>query len=101
MTKELSEDTSFKVSIKTLAAITGAVAWIVGYHYYLMGEIEDAKSQPHIGRGVYSVDPGDPSALKTYPPSRLEYDMKDELARKEISILAKELEELRKKLETK
>lgn len=99
MVKELSEDTSFKVSIKTLAAITGAVAWIVGYHYYLMGEIEDAKTQPYIGRGVYSVDPGDPSALKTYPPSRLEYDMKDELARKEISVLKQELEALKSKLE--
>ena len=92
MSTELSENTTFNVSIKTLAGIAAAIASIVGYHYYIMGEIESAKSQPHIGKGIYSVDPSDPAAIKTYPPSRLEYDMKDEIARKKILRLQKELD---------
>jgi hypothetical protein len=84
MTKELDENLSFKVSLKTLAGIAALLSSAIGYHYWLMGEIEEAKSLPKIGKGIYVVDPADPAAKETYPPSRQEYQMKDELTRQEI-----------------
>ena len=84
MTKELDENLSFKVSVKTLAGIVALISSAIGYHYWLMGEIEEAKSLPKIGKGIYVVDPADPAAKETYPPSRQEYQMKDELTRQEI-----------------
>ena len=47
-----------------------------------------------IGDGVYSVDP-----KGTWPPSRGEYKMKDEMSRNKIIVLEKEIEELKKDLE--
>jgi len=47
-----------------------------------------------IGDGVYSVDPSG-----TWPPSRGEYKMKDEMSRNKILVLEKELEELKEDLE--
>lgn len=84
MIKELDENLSFKVSVKTLAGIIALISSAIGYHYWLMGQIEEAKSLPKIGKGIYVVDPADPAAKETYPPSRQEYQMKDELTRQEI-----------------
>ena len=47
-----------------------------------------------IGDGVYTVDPN-----STWPPSRGEYKMKDEMSRNKILVLEKELEELKEDLE--
>ena len=47
-----------------------------------------------IGDGVYSVDP-----TGTWPPSRGEFKMKDELSRNKIQVLEKEIEKLLKELE--
>ena len=47
-----------------------------------------------IGEGVYSVDPN-----TTWPPSRGEYKMKDELSRQQIMQLQKEIENLTKDIE--
>ena len=46
-----------------------------------------------IGDGVYSVDPN-----TTWPPSRGEYKMKDEMSRNKIIVLEKEIEELKEEL---
>ena len=46
-----------------------------------------------IGDGVYSVDPN-----STWPPSRGEYKMKDEMSRNKIIVLEKEIEELKEEL---
>ena len=46
-----------------------------------------------IGDGVYSVDP-----TGTWPPSRGEYKMKDEMSRNKILVLEKEIEELKEDL---
>ena len=43
-----------------------------------------------IGDGVYAVDPN-----SSWPPSRGEYKMKDEMSRNKIVVLEKELEELK------
>jgi len=47
-----------------------------------------------IGDGVYAVDPN-----SSWPPSRGEYKMKDELSRNKIQVLEKEIEKLLKELE--
>ena len=46
MTKELNEDTSFKVSIKTLIAIAAGIATVVGMWFALQADIEEAKKLP-------------------------------------------------------
>ena len=47
-----------------------------------------------IGDGVYSVDPN-----STWPPSRGEYKMKDEMSRNKILVLEDEIEELKEEIE--
>ena len=47
-----------------------------------------------IGDGVYTVDPN-----STWPPSRGEYKMKDEMSRNKILVLEKDLEELKSDIE--
>jgi hypothetical protein len=95
--KELSENLSFKVSLKTLGGIAALISTAIGYHYYLINQIEEAKAKPKIGTGYYIVDPADPAAKESYPPSRQEYEMKDELARREIMLLKEEIKELKNK----
>ena len=46
-----------------------------------------------IGDGVYSVDPN-----STWPPSRGEYKMKDEMSRNKIVVLENEIEELKEEI---
>ncbi len=69
MTKELNEDTSVQVSIKTLAGIGVAMATIISGWFVLQGDIAEAKKLP-------------------LPPdqeiTRMEYDMKDQLIRQTI-----------------
>ena len=38
--KELNENLSFKVSLKTLGGIVALISTAIGYHYYLMSEEE-------------------------------------------------------------
>ena len=47
-----------------------------------------------IGDGVYAVDPN-----SSWPPSRGEYKMKDEMSRNKIVVLERDLEELKEDLE--
>ena len=47
-----------------------------------------------IGEGVYTVDP-----TSTWPPSRTEYNMKDQMARNSIAEIQKDLEEIKKDIE--
>ena len=97
MAKELGEDTSFKISIKTLIAVAVGIASVVGFYYMIMGEIQEAKELPVAGKGIYIVDPGDPSAAQTWPPGRNEYKMKDQLARQTLLQLEKRIEALEEK----
>ncbi len=69
MTKELNEDTSVQVSIKTLAGIGVAMATIISGWFVLQGDIAEAKKLPL---------PPDPEI------TRMEYDMKDQLIRQTI-----------------
>ena len=87
--KELSESTSFTVSIQTLGAIAFGIATVVGMWFALQADIEEAKELP--------VAP---------PPdvTRMEYDMKDQLIRQTIMTTqddVKELKEDMKRIEDK
>ena len=48
MAKELNEDTSFKVSIKTLIAIGVGITTVVGMWFALQADIQEAKELPII-----------------------------------------------------
>tara|TARA_A100001037_G_C15110179_1_gene618563 strand:+ start:513 stop:854 length:342 start_codon:yes stop_codon:yes gene_type:complete len=98
MSKELSEDTKFTVSIKTLIAVAVAITTLAGGYYSLYSEIQEAKELPKPGKGIYVVDPGDNSAKETWPPSRNEYKMKDQLARQTLIQMQKEVEELKERV---
>ena len=105
MTKELSEDSKFQISVKTLIAIVVAVATVISAYFGLMAtinskfsELEDKVQQalesPKRGTGTYTIDMGDPAATNTWPPTRMEFNMKDQMARNKIDVLTKEIEEL-------
>jgi len=78
---ELSEETKFQISIKTMIGIGVALATLVGMYYTLQEEIEEAKLLP---------EP---------PVSRTEYDLKDELVRKSIMNTEEKVEENSEKLD--
>ena len=106
MTKELSEDSKFQISIKTLISIVVAVVTVVSAYFGLMStinskfvdlesKVQEALEKPKPGTGTYTIDMGDPAATNTWPPTRMEFNMKDQMARNQIDQLKKELEELK------
>ena len=84
MTKELNEDSGFKVSIKTLIAIGAAMATVIGMWFMLQADIAEAKELPVI------------------PPdevTRMEFNMKDQMIRNTIMDTQKDVEEIKTTLE--
>tara|TARA_R110001599_G_scaffold11454_4_gene54649 strand:- start:114 stop:398 length:285 start_codon:yes stop_codon:yes gene_type:complete len=83
MAKELNEDTSVKVSIKTLGGIGVLIFTLVGMWFTLQAEIQEAKELPN-----------------PLPPdvTRMEYDMKDQLIRQTIMSTQSDVEELKARL---
>ena len=79
-TKELSESTSFTVSVQTLGGIAFGIATVVGMWFALQADIAEAKELP--------VPP---------PPdvTRMEYDMKDQLIRQTIMTTQEDVQELK------
>ena len=105
MPKELSEESKFQISIKTLIGIVVAVATVISAYFGLMASINSKFSEleikiqralelPKPGTGTYVIDMGDPAASNTWPPTRMEFNMKDQMARNKIDVLTKEIEEL-------
>ena len=84
MAKELNEDTSFKLSIKTLIAIGFAMATLISMWFMLQADIDEAKELP-------------------VPPApdvtRMEFDMKDKNIRLTIQNTADDVEELKEDLD--
>ena len=106
MAKELSEESKFQVSIKTLISIIVAVITVVSAYFGLMAtinskflelesKVEKALELPKPGTGIYTIDMGDPAATNTWPPTRMEFNMKDQMARNQIDMLIKEIEEMK------
>ena len=48
MPKELSEDTKFSLSIRTMISAGVGIATLVGFYYMMIGEIQEAKELPKI-----------------------------------------------------
>jgi hypothetical protein len=63
---ELSEETKFQISIKTLAGIAAGLSALIGMWFMLQSDIQEAKELPK------------PEV------SRTEYDLKDQLIRESI-----------------
>jgi len=76
--KELSENTSFEVSIKTLLAVAFAIASAIAMYYSLKQDIELAKELPK------------PTI------SRTEYDLKDQMIRDAIMQTQEDVQEISK-----
>ena len=89
MTKELNENSGFKISIKTLIGIGTGMAVIISMWFVLQADIAEAKKLPeHIPDDV----------------SRMEFDMKDELIRQTIMTTQDDVTEIKedlKRLENK
>ena len=84
MTKELNEDTTFKLSIKTMAGIAALIFSLVSMWFVLQADIAEAKVLPA---------PPDPEV------TRMEFDMKDQNIRLTIQNTADDVEELKEDLD--
>ena len=83
MAKELSEETSFNISLKTLAGIAVLIFTLVGMWFTLQNDIPDAKELPL---------PPDPEI------TRMEYDMKDQLIRQTIMTTQEDVKEIKSQM---
>lgn len=79
--KELSEESAFSISIKTLITIGVGLSFAIGGYYSLMQEIKEAKLLP------------EPAI------SRTEYELKDELVRETIMNNGKNIEDIKMQLD--
>ena len=80
MAKELSEETSFNISLKTLAGIGVVMAAVISGWFVLQADIAEAKKLPL---------PADPKI------TRMEYDMKDQLIRQTIMSTQEDVTEIK------
>ena len=83
MAKELNEDTSFKISLKTLGGIAVLIATVVGMWFALQADIAEAKELPI---------PPNPDV------TRMEFDMKDKNIRLTIQNTQDDVEEIKEDL---
>jgi hypothetical protein len=98
MAKELNEDTTFKLSVKTLGMIAAGMAVLIGGWYSLMQEIQQAKEEP-VPVDVTIIKE---EILKEIPEAeitRMEFDMKDQMIRQTIMTTQSDIEEMKKTLE--
>ena len=98
MAKELNEDTTFKMSVKTMGMIAAGIAVVVGGWYSLMQEIQEAKELPP----VINVEVVKKEILEQIPEAeitRMEFDMKDQMIRQTIMTTQSDIEEMKKTLE--
>ena len=98
MAKELNEDTTFKMSIKTMGMIAAGIAVVVGGWYSLMSEIQEAKEKPV----QVDVNILKEQILEEIPEAeitRMEFYMKDQMIRQTILTTQSDIEEMKKTLE--
>ena len=81
--KELNEDSSFKISIKTLIGIGFAMTTIISMWFMLQADIAEAKELPV---------PPNPDV------TRMEFDMKDKNIRLTIQNTQEDVEEIKEDL---
>ena len=98
MAKELNEDTTFKLSVKTMIALGFGIATLIAGWYSLMAEIQEAKEQP-VPIDVTIIKE---EILKEIPEAeitRMEFDMKDQMIRQSIITTQQDVEEIKKSIE--
>tara|TARA_R100001082_G_scaffold46480_1_gene24785 strand:- start:57 stop:368 length:312 start_codon:yes stop_codon:yes gene_type:complete len=94
MAKELNEDTSFKLSIKTIIALGFAIATIAGMWFALQADIAEAKELP--------ANEWNEEWIEKLPPdevTRMEFQMKDEMIRNTIITTQEDVTEIKETLE--
>ena len=84
----------FKINLRAIGMVIAAIVSMTMFYYQIMEEIEIAKELPAVGTGTYIVDQGDPQAINTYPPTRVEFNMKDQMSRMTLDQLVKKVEEM-------
>ena len=80
MTKELSEDSKFEISLKTMGGIIALIITLVGMWFTLQADIDEAKLLPI---------PPDPEITK------MEFDMKDKMIRQTIMTTQEDVNEIK------
>jgi hypothetical protein len=80
MAKELNEDTSFKISIKTLGGIAVLIFTLVGMWFTLQADIAEAKTLP------------EPEV------SKMEFQMKDKMVRDAVLNTEKNVQKLEERM---
>ena len=80
MAKELNEDTSFKISLKTLGGIAVLIFTLVGMWFTLQADINEAKELP-----VPQI-------------TKMEFDMKDKMVRDAVLNTEKNVEKLEERM---
>ena len=103
MAKELNEDTTFKMSVKTMGMIAAGIAVVVGGWYSLMQEIQLAKEEPvPVDVTIIKEEILKDEILEAIPEAeitRMEFDMKDQMIRNTIMNTQADVEEMKKTLE--
>jgi hypothetical protein len=98
MAKELNEDTTFKMSVKTMGMIAAGIAVVVGGWYSLMQEIQEAKEKP-VQIDVNILKDEILSEIPAAEITRMEFDMKDQMIRQTIMTTQSDVEEMKQSLE--
>ena len=94
MAKELNEDSSFKVSIKTLGGIAALIAALVGMWFTLQADITEAKELPK-----NNWNPEWEEKLPDPDVTRMEFDMKDQMIRQTILTTQEDVKEIKNSIE--
>ena len=94
MTKELNEDSGFKISIKTLLGIGAGMAAIISMWFILQADIAEAKILP-----ANEWNPEWEEKLPDPDVTRMEFDMKDQMIRNTIMTTQEDVKEIKKSIE--
>ena len=117
LTMDNLQTSKFKIDLKTMIYIGSILVSAITMYFTFMSELDSRfaalegsdkdlmveidkrltdleNTFTPIGDGVYMVDPNG-----TWPPSRGEFKMKDEMSRNKIQVIEKEIEELKEDLE--
>jgi len=78
--KEISEDSKFEISLKTMGGIAFLIATLVGMWFTLQADIDEAKLLP---------EPPEPEVTK------MEFDMKDKMIRQTIMTTQEDVAEIK------
>ena len=94
MTKELNEDSGFKISIKTLLGIGAGMAAVISMWFILQADIAEAKILP-----ANDWNPEWEEKLPDPDVTRMEFDMKDQMIRQTIITTQEDVKEIKESIE--